>query len=392
MSKNQSSHVQIPKEQTRKQLSRAERDARQQRTVLLIVGGVFAAVILIVAFGWLRENVLLQNEPVANVNGEAIITRNFQSRVKLARAQLVSQRDQSSIIGDSQTAAQAQSQLDDVRGLGAQILSQMVDELLLKQGAAEFGVSVSPEEVQANIEENFNYFRNPPTPEPTRTPAPTPTVTEPITQTPTPTSTPFPTATPVTADGFQQLYREQLTTLGAYGLSEQDYRQYVELSLLGNKVRDAIAGTVLTTTEQVKFKYIRIEPPEALNLVSSVISATDFAEAYQQILSNTFPITTVQASETFDWVPGNVISESTEFGPEITNALFSVPVSQTTGFITNTAGTALYIAFVQDRGVQPLGFSFLQQAQQQAQDAWLEARRNPTFYLTWEDRVPSTPN
>ncbi len=391
MSKTPTSrNVQIPKEQTRKHLSRMEREAKQSRMVLLVVGGVVAALVLIVGFGFLRENVLILNEPVANVNGEQITTREFQNRVRLTRLTLQQQIQRSIALGDEQSAQQYQSQLDDTSGLGAQVLSGMVDELLLKQAAPEFGVMVQPDEVQVFLEEDLGYLRNPPTPAPTRTPAPTPTVTEPITQTPTPTSTPFPTATPITKEGFDKLYQDQLSVLSQVGLTDQEYRKIVELRLIGEKVNKAIASTVPTTTEQVKFKYIRMSITD-VPTVSVAINTDGFDKVYQQVLSNTYPITSVIASETFDWVPQDEISATTEFGPSVAETIFATPISQTTVINSNAAGTAGYAIFVQDKGVQPIGPSFMSSREQAAQQAWLEARRNPAFFLTWQDRVPVTP-
>ncbi|HZY42878.1 MAG TPA: SurA N-terminal domain-containing protein [Anaerolineae bacterium] len=387
---NSSRNVQIPKEQTRKQLSRAERDAQQSRNVMLVVGGVVAVLVLILGYGFLRENVLILNEPVANVKGGEISTRDFQNRVRLTRLTLQQQAARANAIGDQQSAQQYQQQLDDTSGLGAQVLSGMVDELLLKQGAADFGVSVSTEEVQTFLEEDLGYLKNPPTPAPTRTPAPTPTVTAPITQTPTPTSTPFPTATPITKEGFDTLYKDQLGVLSSVGLADQDYRKIVELRLLGEKVNAAIASSVPTITEQIKFKYIRIEAAD-VPTVTATINADGFDKVYQAVISSTFPITTVQASETFDWVPQEEISATTEFGPTIAETLFATPISQTAVINLNEAGTAGYAVFILDKGVQPIGPSFMSNRRQQAQQAWLEARRNPAYYLTWQDRVPTKP-
>ena len=385
-----SRNVQIPKELTRKHLSRMEREARQSRIVLLVVGGVIAALALIVGFGFLRENVLILNEPVANVNGEQITTREFQNRVRLARLTLNQQVARANALGDQQSAQQYQQQLADTSGLGAQVLSGMVDELLLKQAAPEYGVSVSPEEVQTFLEEDLGYLKNPPTPAPTRTPAPTPTVTEPITQTPTPTITPFPTATPITKEGFDKLYQDQLGVLSTVGLTDPEYRKVVELRLIGEKVNAAIASTVPTITEQIKFQYIRINLTDVPTVTAS-INTDGFDKVYQAVLSNTYPITTVVASETFDWVPQDEISATTEFGPTIAETLFMTPISETALFNSNAAGTAGYAIFVQDKGVQPISTSFLSSRQQQAQEAWLEARRNPAFFLTWQDRVPTKP-
>ena len=391
MSKTPSSrNVQIPKEQTRKHLSRMEREAQQNRVVLLVVGGVVALLVLIVGFGFLRENVLILTEPVANVNGEQISTRDFQNRVRLARLTLQQQVQRAVALGDSQTAQQYQSQLDDTAGLGAQVLSGMVDELLLKQAAGEFGVTVQPDEVQVYLEEDLGYLRNPPTPMPTRTPAPTPTVTEPITQTPTPTATPFPTATPITKEGYNTLYQDQLSVLSSVGLTDADYRKIVELRLIGEKVNQAIASTVPTTTEQVKFKYIRFDVTDAPTLTAS-INDLGYDAVYQQVLSNTYPITTVIASETFDWVPKDEISATTEFGPAAAEMLFASPISETALLNSNAAGTAGYAFFLQDKGIQPISPSFMSSREQQAQEAWLEARRNPAFFLTWQDRVPTKP-
>jgi hypothetical protein len=391
MSKTPTSrNVQIPKELTRKHLSRMEREARQSRIVLLVVGGVIALLVLIVGYGFLRENVLILNEPVANVNGEQISTREFQNRVRLARLTLQQQAARASALGDEQSAQQAQQQLADASGLGAQVLSGMVDELLLKQAAPEFGVTVQPDEVQVFLEEDLNYLRTPPTPAPTRTPAPTPTVTEPITQTPTPTITPFPTSTPVTKEGFDKLYQDQLGVLSSAGLTDQDYRKIVELRLIGEKVNTAIASTVPTITEQIKFKYIRIDITDVPTVTAS-INSDGFDKVYQQVLSSTYPITSVIASETFDWVPHEEISATTEFGPAVADTLFVTPISETALINSNAAGTAGYAIFVQDRAVQPISSSFMSSRQQTAQQAWLEARRNPTFFLTWQDRVPTNP-
>jgi hypothetical protein len=56
MSKNKTNpQIQVPHEPTRKQLSRAEREARQRRRINLAVGGVLALVALIIVGGFLYE-------------------------------------------------------------------------------------------------------------------------------------------------------------------------------------------------------------------------------------------------------------------------------------------------------------------------------------------------
>ncbi len=384
------SNIQLPKDQTRKQLSRAEREARQRRRVIYGVGLALGLAVLVLLFGVIRENVIKPTEPVASVNGVPITTAAFQARVRLARNSLIQQIQRAQLLNDTQTATSLQNQLADPMGVGSDTLNNMVNEILLRQGEADFKVSVSPEEVQTFIEENLNYYRNPPTPEPTRTPLPTPTASGPITQTPTPMPTPFPTATPVTQQGFQKLYADELAGFQQFGFSEQDYRQYVESYLIGQKVREAIGATVPTTTEQIKFEYIRMDVADVPTMTTA-IQEQGFAKVHQAIISGTFPLTTVIASDSFDWVPHDVLSDSQEFGPTIADALFSTPVSQTTQIITNQLGTASYMALITATGTEPLSSSFLSDRQQKAVDAWLQERRSGVIYYTWNDRVPTTP-
>jgi hypothetical protein len=393
MSKNKTNpQVQMPNEPTRKQLSRAQREARQRRRINLAVGGVLLLVAAIIVGGFLYENISSQvrlSQPVANVNGELISTTDFQSRVKLVRAQLHQQAQfYATTLNDTQTAQQIQSQLDDPITLGGQVIDGMVDELLLKQAAADFNVSVSPDEIEQSIEELGGYQRNPPTPAPTRTPLPTPTASGPITQTATPSPTPLPTSTPISRESALQFYQEYLNSVG---VTDAEYRKYVEMNLYSDKVREAIGATVPTTTEQIKFQYIRIAA-DAVPTVTQAIEQDGFEKVYAAILSNTVPFTTsVIAQELSEWVPQEAISTTTEWGPALAEALFSTPISQTTGIISNTTNTASYIGFILGKGIEPLSASFLKQAQDRAVEAWLQQRRNPAFILTWADRVPTKP-
>ena len=390
MSKSKATRtVQIQKEPTRKQLSRGERDAMQSRRVVLVLGGVLALALLIVFYGILRVTVLVFDEPVANVNGETISTRDFQARVRLERTVAQQQILQAQALGDTTTAATYQQELADPTILGGQIIQNMVDEILLKQGAKDFGVSVSPEEVQTYIQKQLGYDPNPTTPAPTLTPRPTPTASGPITQTPTPTSTPFPTPTPMSLESFQQTYISQVNQLNTLGFSEQSYRNFVEVRLLADKVRQAIAATVPTMTEQVQFRYIRVDAVDFPTVTQS-IQQDGFDKVYQAVISSTYPITSVLAADTQSWVPRDVIS-ATE--PTLADELFNpqTALSTTISVMSNAAGTPGYFAQVYARDIAPLSYSNLSQRQQQAAEAWLSQRRNPTFLLTWDDRVPTKP-
>jgi hypothetical protein len=145
----------------------------------------------------------------------------------------------------------------------------------------------------------------------------------------------------------------------------------------------------VTTTDQIKFQYIRADSAAGLTVTQSV-SERGFAAIYQAVLSGTYPITTVQAAETGDWWPMDVLSTTTDLGAVGATELFAASISQTVSVI-NQSGSATYIALIQAHQIAPLSLSYLQGRQEQAVEKWLSARRKSEFILTWADRVPVLP-
>jgi hypothetical protein len=380
------------KELTRKQISRAEREARNTRILLLSVGGAVALAILLIGFGILRESVLVPNEPVVTVGNQSILTREFQQRVRLERLSLIQEYNFYQNIGLQDNAAQALQQLNDRLGLGSQVISALVDEALYRQAAPELGVSVSADDVQKTLEEDYRYFRVTPTPEPTLTPLPTPTASATITVTPQATSTPAPTATPVTLEAFNQLLGQRLDELSKLGIAEADYRRFIEGQLISNKVQQILARDVLTMTDQARFQYIGASSPEEIDQVQQAIAKSGFEAVYDQVLSSTFSITTVTAIE-FPYTPKDDLVGASQYGQRFADAVFSTPISGTFGVISDTGGLAYYVGRVLDRGVRELTSDGLQRAQSNAIQKWLTDRRAllNVQVLKWDDRVPGDP-
>ena len=184
-----------------------------------------------------------------------------------------------------------------------------------------------------------------------------------------------------------KLYQQQVSQLAQMGMGEQEFRDWRKTALLASKVRSAIASTVPTVTDQIKFQYIRAAADHALTVTTDV-NTLGFAAIYQEVVSGTYPITTVVASDTGGWVPQDAISTTTELGPVVAKELFATPISQTVAVI-NQSGSATYFAFIQDHQVGPLDSTYLQNQQQAAVEAWLAERRKSDFIFTWEDRVPA---
>jgi parvulin-like peptidyl-prolyl isomerase len=163
-----------PKVVTKKHIARLERERRQ---INLIRGIAIAGIVVVVgllAYGYLRLNVFALREPVAEVNGVTITTGEWQQRVKYQRALMVNAYNEYSFYQQnfgfdySQQLQQIASTLSVPDILGQQVLDQMIDEILIRQAADEMGISVSQEEVEKSIQENFGFFPNG-TPSPTVT-------------------------------------------------------------------------------------------------------------------------------------------------------------------------------------------------------------------------------
>lgn len=371
MSKSKATQtVQVQKKPTRKQQSRLRRDTLQKqrgqrRRILIVVGGVLGLALLVVFYGIVQQKVLVLDEPVANVNGETISTRDFQARVRLERVVAQQQMLQAQAQGEHETVQMYQEELATPTTLGQQIIQRMVDELLLKQNAKDFGVSVPPEEVQAYLQPQLGSDPNSPTPAPTSFP------------------------TPVLPGSFQPAdVISQVNQLNALGFSAQSYRKSIEVQLLADKVRQAIATTVPTMTDQVQFRHIDVLPADS-SMVSQSIQQDGFDQVYQAVISDTYPLTTVAASKTLDWFPRDLISDSTEYGSTLAKQLFdpSIPLSTTISGM-NQAGKTYYFMQAYAHEVAPLNIYVLRRRQQLAINAWLDQRRNPAFLLDWVDRLP----
>ena len=394
----------VPRELSRKHISRAQRDAQRTRILLFAVGGAVAVAILLIVFGFVRETLIAPNEPVAIVGNEQILTRQFQQRVRLNRYQLLQQYNLLQSFGSNDSAAQVLQQLNDSISLGSQAINALVNEAIFRQAAPGLGVAVAQDEVQKLIEEGFGYFRNPPTPAPTataapsQTPPPTPTIPPDATATPalrataTATVTPRPTSTPISAEGFQSLYQARLSELTGLGFNEADFRRLFEMQLISERVQEIIVSAVPTITEQATFQFIRALSQSDIEAVQQAIADEGFDAVYAQALSQTLPISNVLGAE-LPFLPKDDLIESPTFGASVADAVFTTPISDTFAIVTDPTGTYFYVGRVLTREVRELAPDALERRQAAAIEDWLTRQREQlkVQVLTWEDRVPNDP-
>lgn len=387
-----------PSSINRKALSRAEQEARLQRILLLAAGGVVLLALLIIAGGWVYEQAIWPEQPVATVDGQPISTREFQKRFRFAQAALQQQAaflqqeiaaldpndpTQGTIAAIyRQQLNQINLQLEDPVALGRAVLQQMIDERLIRQEAERRGIRVSPEAVDREIERRFGFFRETPKPAASPTPPATPPVGTVLTG--TPTATPFPTPTPMSEASFRALYAARLKQWGELGITEADYRAMVEADLLEQQLREAFAREVPTHEEQVNVRLITAETPELAGELRRRIEREGFDPVFEEVKAGKVVSATALDA---GWTPVGGLGPL--YGAELEKIVFATPVLSTTPVITSPLG--FHIAFVAGREDRELAPGYLQARQQQAFEDWLQRQRNdPTRvrYFDWQNRIP----
>ncbi len=273
------------KELTKKELRRSKKAQRQRRMILTGAAVITVVVVVLLAFGYYQEYLAKPKEPVAMVGKVPVRTDMYEKMVNYYRSNLKNQlalmQDQLANLdpNDSSTEfiteyyqqqiEQLQNQLLDSQTLGETVLDDMIDDELIRQEAARRGIAVTSEEVQLEIETQFGYERNPPTP------TPTPVITTTL------ASTPPPTATPITQERFQEMYATTIETLNERaGFSEADFRNIFENMLLRDKLQQAMGQEVPTIADQVHARQVQVENEEKAQAIMTLLEEdTDDAKA-----------------------------------------------------------------------------------------------------------------
>jgi peptidyl-prolyl cis-trans isomerase D len=399
---------------TKKHLARAERERIQRNWI--VFGTIFTAVLLIgiLVYGWVDLKYLQPLKPVAVVGGQEISIRQFQGRMRLVQADLLSQYQQyvqlSQLLGgNTDTLASLQQQLDQIDQqlsnptvLGQSVLDSMVQDILIRKEADARGITVVPAEIDKAIEAGFGYYpEGTPTPAPTATidptllaaptstptegPSPTPTATATPGSSPTPTLSPTPQPTPTVFT--QQAYETEVkdyfvnleTTMGA---TEADLRSRIEASLYRQKLQTAIGDEVPAQQEEVRAKHILVADEQTANEVMAKIKAGEDWNA----LASEYSIDTSNKDNggELGWFPrGQMVSE-------FETAAFDAPVGALVGPVQTSFGW--HIIKIEGHEVRTVDPTTLAAQRQKAFNDWLTNQRAQTDIVItpgWEQYAPA---
>ena len=396
-----------PRKLTRKQHSRLERERSMKRLLIWGVTVVGIAVVGIMVYGLVVEKVIKAREPVAIVGGTSITTAEYQARVRfmqmrmqnelqywLQQQQTLDPTDQSmqfyleyiqGNIRDLQTKLSSAN----APVIGEQVLDQLIQEELVHQEADRRGIAVAPEEVQREIERYFGYDRDPvtPMPEPTVVTSPL-TLTEVLT--PTPTTVPPPTPTPMTEEEFRRLYSTYLEqSLKPLDVSEQQYRSWVEASLLVEKLQEQMSAEVPTMADQVKLRILAVDSEERANELAVRLDAGEDFQALADELEEGEDEEVAEYGTELSWFPKGMLESN--LGTELADLAFSLEVGEHSQPVLGQDDTQYYIIEVVGHEERELDSFVHQQLGADAFQEWLDAQQVLVERKMYGDRVPAEP-
>ncbi len=246
--------------QPRRHASRRRHEQEVQRRIYIGLGAVLALVAILIAVGAINEYVIKPNKPVAVVNGDKISQEAFKRRLRFEQDNLVSQINQYLQFGEQfanggpnpfiSTVQPFYNQLADPQQLAYTVLDKMIEETVVHQLAPQYDATVTPEEVQAEIERQFGYDRE--AEQANAGSSDTMTNTAPV----------------MTEDEFQQRYNDYIQNMANKGsLTEEEFRDLFATFLMKDKLAQNAPLEFDKTDEAVKVRYILIKPEPEVPLV-----------------------------------------------------------------------------------------------------------------------------
>jgi peptidyl-prolyl cis-trans isomerase D len=411
----------------RKQMARIEREQRQRLIITIASIAVGAIVVFIAAYGLITEGLIVPKEAAITVDDTEITVAEFQTWARYRRYTLVNQYVNyyqfMQSFGDENTRAMFQNNLQQIQFqlepafLGSSVLDEIVADVLIRREAEKLGISVSREEVDKYIAENFFQFYKDgtPTPRPTQeiiltstlssqqltlvpqeptttstetpdaTEEPTPTVTETEADaTPQPTIA-IPTPTAYTEAAYQTKFDDFIEYINTYAnLTESDLRKMVEVDLYRTKLMEALTTDIGSEEEQIWARHILVATEEeASQVVERLEAGEDFAALAEEVSTDTG---SAALGGDLGWFgKGQLISEFEDVAFSLEIGEISAPVQTSYGW---------HIIQLLGRENKPITDDRLEIIRQQALQDWLMEQRDTAdivFIDDWVDKVPTEP-
>jgi len=254
-------------------------DERRVQVILRIAIALVAVVVVgIGAFGYYQTSVKPKGESVIRVGDRAFDMGYMERRLRYT---IRNANPEDLVLRNANSAV-------------ATILQDVSDEELDRRGAAELGISVSEDEIDAEIRLRLRV--------------------------------------PETADTsvFAEAYRNEVRQSG---LHPSEYREVVAARLLEEKLRQRFRAQIPATTEQIRLRDILVQQTELQKVLDRLKAGEDFAAVASEVSLDT---TTKDKGGEMDWQPRGGMP------PEAESAVFSLAVGQVSEPVYLSGGYYLY--------------------------------------------------
>ncbi len=317
-----------PPIETKKHVVRKQKEEKQAKIAITVSAVILAVVVGLLGYVLINNYIVKPNIVVAKVGDTEIKADEFQSSTSYARMNMLSTANQYvNYFGDmgKQYALPMLIELNQTEQFGRNILDEMIDDVFVKEEADKRGITVSDEEVQKAIQEQYGYYpQGTNTPSPTSEPVYTPTwsasqlelinptntpeateepeeviedetdlpvdeenvetdaTDEDVEVSPTAIPTEAPTATPYTEKLYKENVKEYQDALTPYGINKKDLERFTYNSLLRNKLIEDMTKDMQPVEEQVWVRHILVATEE---LANEVIKKSEDGEEWNVLAS-----------------------------------------------------------------------------------------------------------
>lgn len=323
---------------TKRELSRWQKEKRQERIALIAVVTVIAFVAGILLFGFWREVWSRPGQVVARVGNAAITLGRLEQetayrakvldkQIELTNAQVYEYKAnaQSGDETASYLVQYIEQQLQQLQmqrvqlGYGTSVLEELIENELIKQEVVKRGGQVTAADVDAQVRLQYQ-----PTPEPTAVLTDTASITA------TANLTPAPTATAIPEDAWKS---NLANTLAAYEITEADFRKFtMEPSVWRSKLTALLGDTIATTAEQVHARHILVATEDEARSLLTLLKEQKSTFEELAAASSTDTQTKDQGGDLGWFARGTMAAEFEAAAFALEPGQISEPISTTYGF------------------------------------------------------------
>jgi len=381
----------------KKFIAQKQKEDLQKKIIIIATISVLVIVFGLIVYGVLDRYVFTPNTAIISLEGENIKGDDFEQQARWVRRSKIKEIDQilmtiQQLGGSNDIYAYFKDQLlADVNSLeqplltGQEVLQTLTQDIIYRVEAKKMGIEITDAEVDRAIEEAFGYYaEGTPTPIASKTPLATSTPQADDSSQPDPTATPLLQPTEYTEELYQDNYQSFLDDIKNDGINEDTIRRIVEISLIQEKLFEAVTADVSRDQEQVWIRHILVEDEEtAKEVIQKLDDGEDFADL---ALEYSIDDSNKEQGGDLGWFPRGTMIEPFE------EAAFALEVGQISDPVQTDYGWHILESLGKEN--RPLTDSGYSSLQNQVWNDWvveINAQYDPDIKENWVKFVPTEP-